>query len=127
MEIPPPSPPSTYDFQMCVGERGGGGVTDQKPEKGLIKEFKTGDINYQYSCAVNVAGNYEINPSKIIKWGHFKDSKWSRHKIQTFRGARATARAILGPKKLRAPREVEILCRDHFESLKWPQLVIFKG
>ncbi len=26
-------------------------------------------------------------PLKITKWGHFKDSKWSRHKIETFRGA----------------------------------------
>jgi hypothetical protein len=25
---------------------------------------------------------------KIIKWGHFKDSKWVPHKIETFRGAR---------------------------------------
>jgi hypothetical protein len=24
-----------------------------------------------------VVGHYEINPLKIIKWGHFKDSKWS--------------------------------------------------
>jgi hypothetical protein len=25
-------------------------------------------------------------PLKITEWGHFKDSKWSRHKIETFRG-----------------------------------------
>ena len=24
-------------------------------------------------------------PLKITKWGHFKDSKWSRHKMETFR------------------------------------------
>ncbi len=30
---------------------------------------------------------------KITKWGYFKDSKWSQHKIETFRGARE----IFGP------------------------------
>jgi hypothetical protein len=27
-------------------------------------------------------------PCQITKWGQFKDSKWSRHKIETFREAR---------------------------------------
>jgi hypothetical protein len=27
-------------------------------------------------------------PCQITKWSQFKDSKWSRHKIETFRGAR---------------------------------------
>ena len=27
-------------------------------------------------------------PYQITKWGQLKDSKWSRHKIETFRGAR---------------------------------------
>jgi hypothetical protein len=31
------------------------------------------------------------------------------------------------PKKSRAPRKVEILCKGPFESLKWPHFVIFKG
>ncbi len=91
---------------------GGGGITDQKPKKGLKKEFKSGG-NYQCLCAVNVGGNYEINPLKIIKWGYFKDSKWSL-------AQNLTGRAILVPKKLRAPRKVSILCQDHLESLKWP-------
>ena len=38
-------------------------------------------------------------PLKITKWGHFKDSKWYRHKIVTFRGALN----FFGPKM--APRD----------------------
>ena len=32
-------------------------------------------------------GMFGNQPLKITKWGHFKDSKWSRHKIETFWGA----------------------------------------
>ena len=63
--------------------------------------------------------------------GPFKDSKWSRHKIEAFWGAREFFGPIkwherqqgpfLGPKKSR------FCARDHLESLKWHQLVIFKG
>ena len=49
-----------------------------------------------------------IQPWQIIKWGQFKDSKWSRHQIETFRGA-----------------------RDFFGPLNgtnhWPHLVIWQG
>ena len=38
-----------------------------------------------------IVGN---QPLKSTKWGHFKDPKWFRHKIETFRGA------ILGAKKV---------------------------
>ena len=33
-------------------------------------------------------GKLGNQPLKITKWGHFKDSKWSRPKIEIFRRAR---------------------------------------
>jgi hypothetical protein len=35
---------------------------------------------------------------EITKWGHLKDSKWSRHKIETFWGAHG-AKTVEGPSK----------------------------
>jgi hypothetical protein len=45
---------------------------------------------------------------KITKWGNFKDSKWSRHKIKTFRGARD----FFGPLNCMSDSE------DHFGTKK---------
>ena len=39
--------------------------------------------------------------SQITKWGHFKDSKWPRHKIETFRGARDIFGPLNGHKRQR--------------------------
>ena len=40
------------------------------------------------SLCCKCGGIFANQPLKITKWGHFKDSKWSQHKIETFRGAR---------------------------------------
>ncbi len=73
-----------------------------------------------YLCC-KCGGTLWNQPLKITKWAHFKDSKWSLcTKSRLFEGpetflaqkmARAIARAILRPKKSRAPRKVEILCK----------------
>jgi hypothetical protein len=47
-------------------------------------------------------------PLKITKWGHFKDSKWSHHKIETFREAQDFFRPLNG----RSDRE------GHFGAIK---------
>ena len=48
--------------------------------------------NWNESC--KCGGKLWNQPLKITKWGQIKDSKWSWHKIETFRGARD----IFGPK-----------------------------
>ena len=40
------------------------------------------------SLCCKCGGIFGNQPLKITKWGHFKDSKWSWHKIETFLGAR---------------------------------------
>ncbi len=67
---------------------------------------------------MNVTENYEIT-----KWGHLNDSKWSRHKIETFRGDQdffgpfngtRDREGHLGPKELRAPLKVDFGQRTIF-------------
>ena len=83
-------------------------------------------------------GMFGNQPLKITKWVHFKDSKWSRHKIRLFEvpktflallnGTSCQASAIFRAKKSRGHLKKSRFCaRDHLESLKWPHLVIFKG
>jgi len=65
-------------------------------------------------------------PLKITKWGHFEDSKWSRHKIKTLKGARDFFGPLKwhqqgpfwGPKKSRAPLKVKILSKGPFWILE---------
>ena len=60
-------------------------------------------------------------PLKITKWGHFKDSKWSRHKIKTFRGALD----FFGP--LNVTSNSEGLFWPKKVELNLPHLVIWQG
>ena len=82
-------------------------------------------------------GIFGNQPMKIPKWSHFKDYKWSRHKIENFWGGRdflallngtSDSEGHFGGQKSRGPLKKSRFCaRDHIESLKWPHLVIFKG
>ena len=76
---------------------GGGYIKDQKPKKGLKKEFKTGCIKLPMQLCCKCGSVLCILPCQIIKWVQFKDSKWSRHKIETFRGAKKRAEKEKGP------------------------------
>jgi hypothetical protein len=59
------------------------------------------------------------------------------HKIEFFRGAQdffgplngtSDSKGNFGAKKVKGPlKSRDFVQRDHFESLKWPHLVIFKG
>ena len=68
-------------------------------------------------------------PCQITKWGQFKDSKWSRHKIETFWGAREIFGHFKWHEWQRGPfwGQKRFCARDHFESLNWPHLVIWQG
>jgi len=80
------------------------------------------------SLCCKCGGMFGNQPLKITKWGHFKDFKWSWHKIETFWGARDFFGSIkwherqpgpfVGPKKSRAPQKVEILCKGPFRILE---------
>ncbi len=76
-------------------------------------------INNTYIITITVmflcckcGGTLWNHPLKITKWGHFKDSKWSRHKVETFGGALD----FFGT-KMALP--VRFCSRDHFEPLKF--------
>ena len=61
-------------------------------------------------------------PCQITKWGRFKDSKWSRHKIETFRGAQD----FFGPLNGMSDSEGHFGAKK-IESLNRPHLVIWHG
>ena len=60
------------------------GSLGPKIKKEAKKELKTGDIKIPMSLCWKCGWMFGNKPLKITKWGHFKDSKWSRHKIETF-------------------------------------------
>jgi len=71
-------------------------------------------------------GKWWNQPLKITKWGHFKDSTWSRHKIETFGGDRdffgplnGTSDSHFGAIKVEGPSE----SRDLFIILHYLILI----